>query len=67
MKSPCYNCEERQVGCHSTCESYKTFRAECDRLNDLKNKQKEQDYLERKRYYQAVAIKQKRQRKKYWY
>lgn len=26
IKVPCYGCEKRQVGCHSFCEKYKTFR-----------------------------------------
>lgn len=26
----CYNCTDRQVGCHGTCERYKAERAEMD-------------------------------------
>ena len=33
MKNPCHNCEKRVVGCHSSCEDYKTFREEKDRQN----------------------------------
>ena len=22
MKNPCYKCENRRIGCHSTCEQY---------------------------------------------
>lgn len=25
MKAPCYNCEERVIGCHSKCERYQRF------------------------------------------
>lgn len=25
MKAPCYKCEKRVLGCHSTCEDYKAF------------------------------------------
>ena len=28
--SPCMNCEDRHVGCHSECEKYKQFRADID-------------------------------------
>lgn len=28
MKTPCYGCEERQVGCHGTCARYKAFQQE---------------------------------------
>ena len=24
-KAPCYQCEERHIGCHSTCERYKDY------------------------------------------
>ena len=30
----CYKCEKRVVGCHSSCEDYKTFREEKDRQNE---------------------------------
>lgn len=25
MKSPCMNCEDRCIGCHSTCPAYNKF------------------------------------------
>ena len=28
--SPCYGCSDREVGCHSTCESYKVYKASKD-------------------------------------
>lgn len=31
--APCKECEERQVGCHSTCELYKEFRQKLDERN----------------------------------
>ena len=31
MKSPCIECEERFVGCHSTCEAYGDFRKALDK------------------------------------
>ena len=31
MNVPCKDCPDREVGCHSTCEKYKAFRAEKDR------------------------------------
>lgn len=33
IKPPCKGCEERQIGCHSTCERYKAFRADLDEQN----------------------------------
>ena len=38
MSNNCMNCADRCVGCHSTCEIYKAFRAERDELNSKKNK-----------------------------
>ena len=34
MTNPCYNCEKRVVGCHSSCIDYKSFREEKDRLKN---------------------------------
>jgi hypothetical protein len=30
MKSGCYQCTDRKVGCHSKCEKYKGWKAEYD-------------------------------------
>ena len=32
-KAPCRGCEEREIGCHSTCKAYTDFRAELDEHN----------------------------------
>lgn len=32
MKQPCYNCPDREVGCHGKCERYTAYRAEIDAL-----------------------------------
>lgn len=34
MKTPCYNCERRCVGCHGNCEEYKKFSEERQKLNN---------------------------------
>lgn len=39
MNVPCYNCPDRCVGCHSTCEKYKAFRAVCDKANEARRKE----------------------------
>ena len=39
MKKPCRECQFREVGCHSKCESYKQYRASLDKLNEEKNMQ----------------------------
>lgn len=38
LKTSCENCNYRQVGCHSKCESYAEYRKEIDKIN--KNRKK---------------------------
>lgn len=33
----CKGCTKRSVGCHATCDDYKTFRAELDAINAKKD------------------------------
>ena len=35
IKPPCFKCKDRNVGCHSSCEKYKSFSEE---LGEIKNK-----------------------------
>lgn len=65
-KAPCKDCPNRQVGCHSTCEKYLTFRKERNELNESIYKQREKEYAEYQRYVQSLKRKDK-QNKKYWY
>lgn len=32
----CKNCTVRQIGCHTECESYRAYREERDRINQIK-------------------------------
>lgn len=41
MKSPCYNCPDRHIGCHATCERYLAARAEQDAINERVNAQRQ--------------------------
>ena len=40
MNSPCLDCENRRVGCHSECEDYKVFAAENEARNAEAYKQR---------------------------
>lgn len=40
-KSPCKNCEDRHDWCHSKCDRYQAFRAECDKVRTIKNREAE--------------------------
>lgn len=35
MKSPCKDCPERYVGCHSECGKYKYFRRKLEAQNEV--------------------------------
>lgn len=35
MISPCKDCEDRTVGCHGSCERYKRYTEEQERIRDL--------------------------------
>jgi len=34
--APCKNCPNRHVGCHSQCDDYKDWRAERDKVLEIK-------------------------------
>lgn len=40
IKSPCFNCPNRAMSCHSKCEPYIDYRA---RIDDLNNKKAEEE------------------------
>lgn len=54
-KSPCKDCDERYLGCHSKCSKYKEFRA-------AKDKEIEEN-LKRARFHSAFY---KHERRKGW-
>lgn len=33
--APCFGCEQRELGCHSTCERYGEFRKALDEYNAI--------------------------------
>ena len=36
MICPCKGCPERVVGCHGSCERYRAFSAECERIRQAR-------------------------------
>ncbi len=47
-KSSCKGCEKRHVGCHTTCEDYKDFRATLDKEKEARiEAQKVNDVMDR--------------------
>lgn len=46
-ESPCYECEQREIGCHSSCRAYNKFRKELDEYNaTLRRFNEEQQKIE---------------------
>lgn len=46
-KSPCYQCPDRFVGCHASCEKYGAWAAECERIRNerIRFNHAESDYI----------------------
>lgn len=59
MKPPCKDCLNRKAGCHSTCEKYLVYRRELDKLNEIINKQRKEEYAEYSRYMKLAKRRQK--------
>lgn len=45
----CYKCEERTLGCHSTCEKYKKAVEENEKLKQIIRNEKNFIYLRKRR------------------
>ena len=45
MKCPCKGCDKRELGCHSKCNEYKTWKAGIDERNLSRYKKSEYEYL----------------------
>lgn len=44
-KSPCKDCPDRHLHCHSECDRYKTFAKEKRELNEAINKARHEEHL----------------------
>ena len=52
---PCQNCQERVVGCHSSCQKYIDWSAEKSRLKDKrKNENPPRRWIPNNEYYTAI-------------
>lgn len=38
MKAPCKDCPDRQLGCHSTCKRYLTYKESCEVIRKERSK-----------------------------
>ena len=39
VDTPCQDCKDRHVGCHSTCKRYEEYRTKLDEYNEKHRKQ----------------------------
>lgn len=44
-KMPCFNCEKRHVGCHSSCEEYAEFKRNFSEQKEIERKQEERQNI----------------------
>ena len=47
IKVPCYNCENRQYGCHSVCAKYLEYRDQIDSRNKK---------IDNARFYEGLSV-----------
>ena len=47
MENGCLGCKDRKVGCHSTCEKYKTWKSKID----TNNKARRKELIKREHYF----------------
>lgn len=40
IENSCYNCTKRHIACHDSCEEYKQYKLEKERLSKAKEEQK---------------------------
>lgn len=40
--SPCFNCSDRSMGCHSICEKYTDWKAEHEAKREIERQRKEE-------------------------
>lgn len=51
MNSPCEDCCDRYLGCHSKCEKYKNYRNKLNEINKVNFANREIDYYFKNRFY----------------
>lgn len=45
IKSPCYNCQNRQIGCHGKCQSYLAYQAKNNAVNAKRREEQEKAHM----------------------
>lgn len=61
-KSPCYNCKDRKLHCHSICEKYKVYEEEHAEYRRQLEEHRKKTYSSKQ--YVAESIKRMKKKKK---
>lgn len=48
MNSPCYQCEDRKLNCHSKCNQYKSFKDSLSKNREYEKDKQYHTYLKEK-------------------
>ena len=61
INSPCKDCTDREIGCHSICENYKYFRRKLDEYKNIvcSKKKEERDLFPNYNYYKRNKVKER--------
>ena len=59
MKTPCFECQAREAGCHSKCERYAELRRQVDQIREARQKDGLGWALARERGLKSVAYRQR--------
>ena len=43
--APCYNCQNRQIGCHNKCQNYLDYQAENNAVRDKRREEQEKAHM----------------------
>lgn len=55
MNAPCYNCDEKYIGCHDSCEKYREYKINIVEINQAKR-----EYNDFRLYKKGVIYKAER-------
>ena len=64
MNSPCYNCDEKYIGCHDSCEKYREYKSNIDEINQAKREYNDFRLYKKDVIYKAERILKNARRRK---
>ena len=64
MKAPCKDCPNRHYACHDTCEKYKEFKSNNQRVSDIKQRMHHEEQYEIQKHARLRKIAESKKGKK---